>query len=152
MIEPYMTHVRRAIEALPGRAFTVRRNDEYVLEASNTVMTIQFAIENPIEPAILIGFLDGNGKVFDLSLLEELIDPKCLDKKRRLLKKILEVDEQQRRSQKTKDEYARICADDLIEFVCTNASVFVDFPNQVRDGYDRLEEQFLKNFLFYRQE
>ncbi|QYD72676.1 hypothetical protein KZJ38_23535 [Paraburkholderia edwinii] len=146
MIEPYLSHVQRALGALPGPPFAISRNDTYVIEASNNVMTVRFLIESSIEPIISVAVLDNSGKVFDVSLLEELIDPERLDRKRRLLRELTDTDDEKRRSFEITDEYARICTEDLVDFLKDNQEEFVEFPKQIEARYANIEKSFLKRF------
>jgi hypothetical protein len=146
MIEPYLSHVQRALRALPGPPLTIGRDDAYVIEASNSVMTVRFLIESPIEPIISVALLDNSGKVFDVSLLERLIDPERLDRKRQLLHDLMDIDEDERRSFESKDEYARICTEDLVGFLECNQEKFVEFPKRIEARYVDLEKDFLKKF------
>ncbi|MGV2288360.1 hypothetical protein AAHK20_06560 [Trinickia sp. YCB016] len=146
MLEPFFTHVLRAIDAFPEPTLAIVRNDDFVLEASNGIVGIRFAIESQLEPTILIALLDRSGRVFDVSLLEKVIEPARLARKQQELQRLMSLNESEKRSEVVMSEYARICLDDLVSFIKSNADEFVDFPLRVEGRYRELEREFLKGF------
>jgi len=75
MIEPYETVFRNALQEFSNLGFSLVRDSEYGATFSNGTYSIEVSLDRYYHPGLAMAIRDPAGKVFEVGLVQQILDP-----------------------------------------------------------------------------